>query len=292
MKIPWPYDHCIACGKLADLTEEHLIPESLGGRLTADFLCKSCNDDLGHRIEGLAKKDPAIALAVRDFEATHPEQAGGLADGMDLIVHSVGGTSKARRWGNEIRVRRHKLPDGSLIQPTDEARESVKRMLEKRGTPPNPLEEALRKFDSAPPDERVEIESGLEIVKWTVVRVQPDLSGTPLNPLLPLKIAFEFLACHLGAAIYDSAPPMEAIRDSLRSGALDDSVQVEFLRGERKELVHGLLFEGNDPYARFQIRLFGKLAYRVHFKHLAVGGKRFVYTHLLKSDEEGIAEAT
>jgi hypothetical protein len=292
MKVPWPHDRCIACGNLAVLTEEHLIPQSLGGRLTADFLCKSCNDDLGRRIEALAKKDPAIVLAIRNFEARHPEQARRLADGMDLIVHSEGGSSRARRRGNSIRVRAHQLPDGSLVQPTDDARESVRRILEKQGTPPTPLEDALRKFDSAPSDERVEIAPGLEIVKWTILRIQPDPSGTPLNPLLPLKIAFEFLACHLGAAIYDSVRPLEVIRESLRSGALDESVHVEFLRAEREQPLHGLLFEGNDPYARVQVRLFGNLAYRVHFKNLAVGGMRFVYTHLLESDEEDIAEAT
>jgi hypothetical protein len=104
-------------------------------------------------------------------------------------------------------------------------------------------------------------------------------------------MAFEFLACHLGSAIYDSAPAIEAIRESLRSGTLDQSVEIEFLRAEREVPLHGLLFEGNRPYARVQIRLFGKLAYRVHFKNLAVGGTRFVYTHFLASHEEDIAEA-
>jgi hypothetical protein len=29
----------------------------------------------------------------------------------------------------------------------------------------------------------------------------------------------------------------------------------------------------------------------VHFKNLAVGGKRFVYTHILASEDEDLAEA-
>jgi len=291
VKVPWPHERCILCSQSAALTEEHLIPRSLGGRLTADLLCKSCNDELGHRVEAHAKKDPAIALAVYNFAASHPEQAQQIADGIALVVQSEGGTSKAQRRGADVRVKPHQLPDGSLVQPTDEARASVERMLEKRGTPPIPFEEALSKFDSAPLDERVELEPGLAIVKWSVVSVQPDLSGSSLDPLLPLKIAFEFLACHLGSAIYDTAPPFEAIRESLRTGVLDESIEVEFLGAQREQPLHGLLFEGNSPYARVQIRLFGSLAYRVHFKNLAVGGTRFVYTHLLDSGQEGIAEA-
>jgi hypothetical protein len=126
MKVPWHHDRCIACGISAILTEEHLIPQSLAGRLTVDFLCKSCNDDLGHRIEAQAKKDPAIVLAIRNFESSHPERARRLADGMDLIVYSEGGSSRARRRGNDIRVKAHQLPDGSLVQPTDDARRSFR----------------------------------------------------------------------------------------------------------------------------------------------------------------------
>ena len=122
MKVPWPHDRCIVCGDQAVLTEEHLIPQSLGGRLTADILCKSCNDELGHRIEALAKKDPAIVLAIRNFEASHPEQARRLADGMDLVVHSEGGSSKARRRGVDVRVKAAGVPRWC---PQDETRGAI-----------------------------------------------------------------------------------------------------------------------------------------------------------------------
>jgi hypothetical protein len=51
-----------------------------------------------------------------------------------------------------------------------------------------------------------------------------------------------------------------------------------------------ILFEGNRPYAQVQVRLFGTLAYRVHFKQLAVGGLRFAYTHRLDTNQEFLAE--
>ena len=51
---------------------------------------------------------------------------------------------------------------------------------------------------------------------------------------------------------------------------------------------HGICFEGNNPYAKVQIKLFGWLAFRVHFLHLSVGRPRFAYTHKLDTDEERV----
>lgn len=117
-----------------------------------------------------------------------------------------------------------------------------------------------------------------------------DLSGPVLEELIPVKIAFEWLALHLGAAIYEDA--LAPVREALRAGEMDhDAVKVEYLRAERTEPLHGVLLETNDPHMRVQIRLFGSLAYRVHFIGLGYGALRYTYTHRLISDEEGIALA-
>ena len=102
----------------------------------------------------------------------------------------------------------------------------------------------------------------------------------------PLKIAYEFLALHLGTAVYTDAPPLAELRKVLRQGVENHTCfSVERLTASDYKPFHGLVFEGNDPYAKVLIRLFGWLAFRVHFKHLAVGGDRFQYTHLLDSNE-------
>jgi hypothetical protein len=57
------------------------------------------------------------------------------------------------------------------------------------------------------------------------------------------------------------------------------------------EPFHGIVFEGNDPYAKVLIRLFGWLAFRVHFLRLACSGSRFVYTHRLDEQQEHVGQA-
>ena len=267
------------------------MPEALGGRLQVDFLCVACNSRLGHDVDAFVKRDPAIGLAIHAFAAAHPEQGVALLEGLDVMAHSQGGVSSAKIIKGEARIRSERLADGSLIQPTRTARKSVETMLLRQGTQPGPLEEALRKFDSAPPDRPVEVAPGLVVTNWTVTKVEPDLSGAVLDPLLPLKIAFEFLALHFGAAIYQPLPPLVAIRDSLQGGQLHESISITSLRANRDDPIHGILLEGNDPHARVQIRLFGRLAYRVHFRTIAVGGKRFAYTHDLATDDEAVTEA-
>jgi hypothetical protein len=175
---------------------------------------------------------------------------------------------------------------GSLIQPTDHARRTVETILRKSGYGATPLEKALGTFDQAPEDERIKLAPNLEIIKWKLQKVEHNLSGPLINAVLPLKIAFEFLACHLGTAIYNDVAQLAEIREVLRSGDdASDSFHVDRLSSDEYQPYHGLYFEGNDPHARVQIVLFGWLGFRVHLYRLAVGGHRLVYT---QSNEEAI----
>ena len=42
---------CFSCCKSKRLTEEHIIPQALGGRLSACIYCKDCNDQFGKEID-------------------------------------------------------------------------------------------------------------------------------------------------------------------------------------------------------------------------------------------------
>ena len=106
---------------------------------------------------------------------------------------------------------------------------------------------------------------------------------------MPLKIAYEFLACHLGAAIYDNARQMSDLRMVLSDRIEEHSCySVERLSAQEYKPFHGIVFEGNAPHAKVLIRLFGWLALRVHFHNLAVNGDRFIYTHLLDTNVEDV----
>lgn len=227
----------------------------------------------------MADKFPALASRLIE---SHPH-----------IAYSNQGPSTGYFKNGDFHVKSKKLEDGSIVQPTDLGRKTLLKLLKKSGYQEATARQAVSSFDDAPDNKLVEIASGLEAVKWRINRLEVDLSHTEfMDPLIPAKTAYEFLACHVGPAIYDDILHLSQIRSILKNRRMDlDVLLVERLTSSKYEPFHGILFEGNDPYAKVQIRLFGWLAFRVHFLHLAVGGPRYVYTYRIDSGEEVIDEA-
>jgi len=274
----------------SELSQEHLIPESIGGLLTSDFLCRSCNSTFGHEIESAAKSDPSIRLAVRNLSAEIPALAEKIEEKQPFIGASKAGQVPGYIRKGQFRVRSKRLKDGSLVQPTEDARKTIETILQKDGYSTMLIRLAISTLDDAPENERIELVPRLEVVKWRLEKIEVDLSNSALmNPLIPAKIAYEFLACHLGGAIYDNAPQMAEIRDSLRLMEQESNAfRIDRLTSNKYEPFHGICFEGNNPHSSVLIRLFSWLAFRVHFPRLAVGGPRFVYTHRLDTGNEYI----
>ena len=290
MHVNWPGKKCVLCLKEAPLSKEHLIPKALGGGLTCSFLCRDCNSTLGAFYEAEAKADASIRIAAANLQSRMPALAQSLAEGQEFTSYGPGGNERGRIREREFRLRSRKAEDGSLIQPTDVARESVERILRKSDVKETPLADALRRFDEAQHNQKREVAPGLEIVKWQIEEIQADLmNNKPMSPLVPLKIGYEFLACHLGCAIYDDAAEIQELRTALINRVGDaPSFKVERLNAPAYRPIHGICFEGSSPYSRVQIRLFGWLAFRVHFRRLAVGGPRFIYTQYLDTGREDI----
>lgn len=125
LQVPWPGNLCILCLLERELTIEHLIPEALGGRLTARFLCKACNSTLGAKVEASARTDPSIRLAVSNLSTKIPELAQKLAENQSFLGESKAGHVRGYVSGGEFRVHSTQEKDGSLIQPTDKARQTI-----------------------------------------------------------------------------------------------------------------------------------------------------------------------
>jgi hypothetical protein len=290
MHVSWTGNRCLFCLKETSLSKEHLIPKALGGTLTCTFLCTHCNSTLGSSFEAAARADPSIRIAVHNLQAQMPELAKKLSEDQPVLVRGPGGKERGKIRKGELRVRPRSAEDGSLIQPTGRARKSVETILRKSGVGAIPLAEALRKFDDTPDNHKATVVLGLEVVKWSIEKIDLDLSNSSLmSPLVPLKIGFEFLACHLGTAIYDEAQQVQELRTALcEMLEYNPSYEVERLNTSEYKPFHGICFEGNDPYARVLIRLFGWLAFRVHFRRLSISGPRYVYTQSLDTEAEDL----
>lgn len=204
MIIPWTGKKCILCLSETALSNEHLIPEALGGKLTSEFLCRSCNSKLGRNLEANAKSDPSIFMAAKFMKDKIPRLASSLIESHPHIAYSDSGSAYSYFKNGKFCVKSRELDDGSIIQPTRVGRKALLKLLQKSGYQETVARKALSSFDEAPENERVEIAPGIETVKWRIDRLETDLSRTNfMDPLIPAKTAYEFLSCHVGSAIYD-----------------------------------------------------------------------------------------
>lgn len=180
-----------------------MIPEALGGRLTSRFLCKGCNSRLGHALEGKAKTDPTVRLLAQQLKPQISTLATTLEQGQRYRVHGPGPSSVGYIKDGVLRVQAAKLADSSLIQDTSNAAISIASMLRRDGASPPEIESALRAFAVAPENTRVTLSKNIDVVKWSVENMQLSLDGPLMNSLVPAKSAYEFLALHVGQAIYE-----------------------------------------------------------------------------------------
>lgn len=294
MNVDWKGSRCILCLESRQLSCEHIIPLSIGGKLTSSILCRNCNSRLGSEIEAYLRSDPTVRLAVNQLKDCIPSLATELEENQPFIICGGSGEEAAYVKNGVVRVHERKAEDGSLIQPSDKARTTVSNILKKSGVSPLEIHAALNKLDNSEPNNKIEIYPGLETITWTGEKAKLNLADSEITtPLVPLKIAYEFLACHLGEAIYDEAPQFEELRSALRtSDSSSTCFRVERLTAKDFKPFHGICHEGNAPYTKVQIRLFGFLAFRVHFVRIAANGPRFVYTHDLRTGMEDVSELT
>jgi hypothetical protein len=291
MEVAWPYNRCIMClreVKRGSLTKEHIIPEQIGGKLSVPFLCKPCNDQLGSEIEPEVKRDPAIRLALLNLETELPHLTRKLEQRQPYVGTGPAGQPVFGRIRNGgFRVDSVRSEDGSIIQPTPEGRAHIEKTLRKQNLEQNQIQAILRRFDQAPDGERLDLAPGLATIKRRLNTVKPALDGPLCSHGVLLKIAFEFLVCHLGAGAYAESEELAGIRRTLFKSDVDTKVySVEELTTRRYAPLHRLALAGAAPHAIVTICLFGWVVYRVHLLQIAVASIDSTYTCLLDAGEE------
>ena len=284
MNIPWAGTKCILCLRKGKLTIEHVIPRSLGGQLTCRFLCRSCNSRLGSDIEDSIKSDPDILqLAWRSADSN--SRLARIVDSHPQVGQTAHGPVHGFIENDEFQIFPGEQQDGSLL--LDDAQEYFTKRLQREGRATAEIHKAIAKLRSLKENEQAEVSPGYFVTNWSVEDIRPDINKSrKMNPLVPAVIAFEFMALLAEDAIYGKEPLLSELRTVLLRRKQNSRVlNVQRLHASKagSSLFHGIAFEGSDPYASVQIRLLGKLAFRVQFHHWIVNGPRVEYTHDLKS---------
>ena len=278
MEVAWSMPRCILCGGGDEIAREHVIPRRIGGILVVKFLCRACNSTLGRGAESAVKNDPEIRKSIERLGRVRPDLRDELQEGLKYIGRSGLGEVQGVLRKGEFIAKTQPHSDGSLVVPPSSSFDHVTRMAVREGG--NPLWVTANQLRNLPPGGSVEAAPDILVTNWAIDEIKPDVDGPEIDRVVPAKIAFEFLALHCGENIYENPTQLASIRKQLLDGSLSKGdIRVQRLRARNSGLFHGLVFEGNKPGARVQIRLYGSLAFRVEFSRIAVECARFGYTH-------------
>ena len=195
---------CIICARNSEdgedykITEEHIIPECIGGWITVPFLCKSCNNDvLGSAVEAKLKQNAYIVAAIDKTGLETPDRAfrrANISLEFENGITALGRYTEAR----QIKFVPTKQDDGSLIVPEDETinviTKQVKRYEKEKGIDV--------KFDpsiieSTPYDILTNIPgTDISFIKRQDVKSTLLISNLsePIPFMIPASIAFETIA--------------------------------------------------------------------------------------------------
>lgn len=255
--------------------------------MTVRFLCKPCNDRLGHEVEAAVKDDPAIRLAVEHLKPQIPELAREILDGQPYLSRGDGGVVRGKFKAGTFRVDSLQKEDGSVIQPTPDARKHIAKVLRREGGGDEEVTVVLTRFDAGPENRLFQLAPGLAAIKWRIDRIEPALDGPSLSEQTLLKIAYEFAACHLAEKAYDQSHQLATLRGAVFSpSSAFGAFSIDYLTTRRYAAVHQLALTGQTPHVVVTICLFGWLLFRVHLRKIAIAPPHFKYTCLLDTGEE------
>lgn len=250
---------------------------------------------MGAGFERLAKSDPSIRLAIGHLSQELPNLYASVEEGQEHVLNTDVGQIFGKFRNGEITGGHRKLQDGSLLVPSVGAETHIQNILAKDGLTRIEIQKALEIYKNAEVGQKVDLSPNISTVQHTPKYGGPKFdSGEPLNPLVTLKIAYEFAALITGTPILESQFPFQEVRRCLiEQRTSSDAFNIERLDATDYKSFHGIAFEGNSHIATFQVRLFGKLAYRVKFAKVAINISPCTYTHDLKlgTDDFRVSES-
>jgi len=282
MKWPYEFEKCIVCKTSPPENWEHVIPESLGGRLQAKLLCISCNSTLGSQLIGNLKQNASIRLIMEDLKNELPFLYSQLMNKATFVGKSSDGTLiRVSRTNKSQKVLPSRGTDGSIIQDTREASKSLENILTKDNIPLDEIEKFKKKFAGLEEDIPLDVSGGYTFMKRPLIRLQPELNpNVEIDDRLQTLIAFEFLALLIGNQILNTN--FDEIRQYIRYGMLTEVIAVEQVHGKKNDTIHAIVVEPTENTTRFHVRLFRWITFLVTFKHFIYKGPDSVYVEDLK----------
>lgn len=276
IRIAEPY--CVFCcrkGTEGEFDEEHVLPKSVGGKLTVHgLICKDCNSRFGSQVDCEILKLPDVLTAKSELLGAPWNLH---ASYYDARLVSDTGSFKAIATPTGFELLQQRLPDGSTVVPEGADLESVVWKMVRRGdkdlssklTPEQSqarVRDLLRRHEAAPIGAPVAYEElGPVLVKRSdQLRAEFAQNSLPRVDRLVGKACYEMLFLCLGKHFAEYAPTwITDLRDLVVEGVSNQKVQIfrSAPQDTRTRPEHYLYFEVLPGYTKGVLGLFGSIEY-------------------------------
>lgn len=284
MHVTTNFNRCIVCTSRPIGHPEHILPQCIGGKLSADLLCDDCNHRFGTELVNTLCRDPLVQQLLVAMRHKIPKVYKKTYEQPTLIGKSEDGSIvRAKVFGNEIKVIGGKGANGSRIVDAKRVAKIIEDNLSGFGVDPETISEYVEKFQRRPEDRPLSLPSGETIIKKTLPPLINEDIGKTTDIRLPVLIAFEYLALHTGPGIFDAE--FDTIRDYIDKNIISDRVNVESTLSDNYSPYHIIRIVPQSKDTSVEIRVFRRLVYSVQFKNYSYNGPDSVYMEDLEDNQ-------
>lgn len=290
VRVPWDDPRCVVClatpvagDEMTVRSDAHVIPESVGGVLSAFCMCKRCNNEMG-RMEALLARDVSVRRRVSyQLQSRLPEKL------VRRILNRLEYFADTEEYGRIIAV----LDESGELQPKQS--ETIKNdrhtldqalaELDRLGADEASKEDLRQRFVDAGPGEVIEVRPGYRItrdINWTGVGFRDSINDPLVGHEVPLGIAYLYLALCIGERVYD--PLLQPVRDALKQAIDGDPSKArELLPLDRRmgsdivEPMHLLRAKQTDDGVTVTLQVWRDISWPVEFAGVRLGGKQTLY---------------
>lgn len=121
---------CLRTDLKTAFSEEHIIPESIGGRLVLDQVCTYCNNVLGHDVDPEILKIPDVLKALEHLDIPH-DREGIIRSYYNIEGETPNGTRKVRATKEGFEPLPQRMPDGSILTPDSRVIDDLRKRVER-----------------------------------------------------------------------------------------------------------------------------------------------------------------
>lgn len=180
------------------ITDEHIIPESLGGWIEIPFVCRKCNNEyLGSKLESELKENAYIVMAIEKLGIQNRNKAFRSADlklHIDETKSLIGNFNEKGEFG----FFPQEIDDGSMVVPEKDTKTVLKKQIERyEKRTGKKVDFNVDGVDSLPFDIYIPIMgTNIAIIKRRGGEASIRIHGLdkPISFRIPAKIALEHLA--------------------------------------------------------------------------------------------------